>query len=52
MPATAIATNPTDRPRRPLSKGEKRNRKLLTEVGAIYDLTRVARTPSERSTPV
>lgn len=30
-----------------LSKGEKRNRKRLAEVGAVYDLTPVARTPSD-----
>jgi hypothetical protein len=30
-----------------LSKGEKRNRKRLAEVGAVYDLTPVARTPAD-----
>ena len=30
-----------------LSKGEKRNRKRMAEVGAIYDLTPVARTPGD-----
>jgi hypothetical protein len=30
-----------------LSKGEKRNRKRLAEVGAVYDLTPVARSPEE-----
>lgn len=30
-----------------LSKGEKRNRKRMAEVGAVYDLTPLARTPSD-----
>jgi hypothetical protein len=30
-----------------LSKGEKRNRKRLAEVGAVYDLTPVVRTPAD-----
>ena len=30
-----------------LSKGEKRNRKRLAEVGAVYDLTPVERTPAD-----
>ncbi len=30
-----------------LSKGEKRNRKRLAEVGAVYDLTPVARIPAD-----
>ncbi|NNN09273.1 MAG: ISKra4 family transposase [Acidimicrobiaceae bacterium] len=30
-----------------LSKGEKRNRKRLAEVGAVYDLAPVARTPAD-----
>jgi hypothetical protein len=30
-----------------LSKGEKRNRKRLAEVGAVYDLTPVPRTPAD-----
>jgi Uncharacterised protein family (UPF0236) len=34
-----------------LSKGEKRNRKRLAEVGAVYDLTPVARTPADILAP-
>ena len=30
-----------------LSKGEKRNRKRMAEVGSVYDLTPVARTPND-----
>jgi hypothetical protein len=30
-----------------LSKGEKRNRKRIAEVGAVYDLTPLARTPGD-----
>jgi len=30
-----------------LSKGEKRNRKRMAEVGAVYDLTPVPRTPAD-----
>ena len=30
-----------------LSKGEKRNRKRLAEVGAVYDLTPVPRHPTD-----
>lgn len=30
-----------------LSKGEKRNRKRLAEVGAVYDITPVPRTPAD-----
>jgi len=30
-----------------LSKGEKRNRKRMAEVGAVYDVTPVARTPTD-----
>jgi hypothetical protein len=30
-----------------LSKGEKRNRKRLAEVGAVYDITPIARTPAD-----
>ena len=30
-----------------LSKGDKRNRKRLAEVGAVYDLTPVSRTPAD-----
>ena len=30
-----------------LSKGEKRNRKRMAEVGAVYDLTPLARTPND-----
>jgi hypothetical protein len=30
-----------------LSKGEKRNRKRIAEVGAVYDITPVARTPAD-----
>ena len=30
-----------------LSKGEKRNRKPMAEVGALYDLTPLARTPAD-----
>lgn len=34
-----------------LSKGEKRNRKRLAEVGAVYDLTPAPRTAAEVMTP-
>jgi hypothetical protein len=47
-PATAKAaatTNPKLATR--LSKGEKRNRKRMAEVGAIYDTTPIARTPTD-----
>jgi hypothetical protein len=47
-PATAKAaatTNPKLATR--LSKGEKRNRKRMAEVGAIYDTTPVPRTPAD-----
>ncbi len=30
-----------------LSKGEKRNRKRMAEVGAVYDVTPIARTPAD-----
>lgn len=47
-PATAKAaasTNPKLATR--LSKGEKRNRKRMAEVGAVYDTTPVARSPAD-----
>lgn len=45
-PATAkAAAAATNKLQARLSKGEKRNRKRLAEVGAVYDLTPVARTP-------
>lgn len=47
-PATAQAaarTNPKLKTR--LSKGEKRNRKRLAEVGAVYDVTPVPRSPAD-----
>ena len=47
-PATAKAattTNPKLATR--LSKGEKRNRKRMAEVGAIYDTTPIPRTPAD-----
>jgi hypothetical protein len=47
-PATAEAaarTNPKLKTR--LSKGEKRNRKRMAEVGAVYDVTPVPRRPAD-----
>lgn len=41
--AAAATTKLTTR----LSKGEKRNRKRLAEVGAVYDLTPAPRTPAD-----
>ncbi len=47
-PATAkAAAAATDKLTCRLSKGEKRYRKRLAEVGAVYDLTPVARTPCD-----
>jgi len=47
-PATAkAAAAATNKLTCRLSKGEKRNHKRLAEVGAVYDLTPVARTPAE-----
>ncbi|MDQ3783080.1 MAG: ISKra4 family transposase [Actinomycetota bacterium] len=45
--AAAATTKLTTR----LSKGEKRNRKRLAEVGAVYDLTPVPRTATEVLAP-
>lgn len=47
-PATAkAAAGTTTKLTCRLSKGEKRNRKRLAEVGAVYDLTPVPRTPAD-----
>ncbi|MDQ6615387.1 MAG: ISKra4 family transposase [Actinomycetota bacterium] len=46
-PATARAAAATTKLDCRLSKGEKRNRKRLAEVGAVYDLTPVVRTPAD-----
>ena len=47
-PATAkAAAAATSKLQTRLSKGEKRNRKRLAEVGAVYDLTPVARSPRD-----
>ena len=47
-PATAkAAAAATNKLQCRLSKGEKRNRKRLAEVGAVYDLTPVVRTPAD-----
>jgi hypothetical protein len=47
-PATArAAAKATGKLETRLSKGEKRNRKRLAEVGAVYDLTPSPRTPSD-----
>jgi bifunctional DNA-binding transcriptional regulator/antitoxin component of YhaV-PrlF toxin-antitoxin module len=47
-PATAAkAQAATSKLETRLSKGEKRNRKRLAEVGAVYDLTPRARTPDD-----
>lgn len=47
-PATAkAAAAATNKLECRLSKGEKRNRKRLAEVGAVYDLTPVARTATD-----
>lgn len=46
-PATARAAGKaTPKLKTRLSKGEKRNRKRIAEVGAVYDVTPVARTPA------
>lgn len=45
-PATAAASGSGKLATR-LSKGEKRNRKRMAEVGAVYDLTPVPRTPDD-----
>lgn len=47
-PATAkAAAKATGKLKTRLSKGEKRNRKRVAEVGAVYDLTPFPRTPSD-----
>ena len=47
-PATAkAAKNSSNKLDARLSKGEKRNRKRMAEVGAVYDLTPVARSPAQ-----
>jgi hypothetical protein len=47
-PATAkAAKNTTAKLKTRLSKGEKRNRKRMAEVGAVYDVTPVVRTPTD-----
>ena len=45
-PATAAAAVSTKLATR-LSRGEKRNRKRMAEVGAVYDLTPVSRAPAD-----
>jgi hypothetical protein len=47
-PATAkAAAKATGKLKTRLSKGEKRNRKRMAEVGAVYDATPVARNPTD-----
>jgi len=47
-PATAKAAGKaTAKLKTRLSKGEKRNRKRMAEVGAVYDVTPVVRTPTD-----
>lgn len=47
-PHTAnAAAGATTKLQRRLSKGEKRNRKRMAEVGAVYDLTPIARTTDD-----
>ena len=47
-PATAkAAKNSSNKLASRLSKGEKRNRKRMAEVGAVYDITPMARSPAE-----
>lgn len=47
-PATAhAAAGSTPKLTTRLSKGEKRNRKRIAEVGAVYDIEPVARTPAD-----
>jgi len=47
-PATAkAASSSTAKLETRLSKGEKRNRKRMAEVGAVYDVTPVPRTPTD-----
>jgi hypothetical protein len=51
-PATATAAaSATTKLSTRLSKGEKRNRKRLAEVGAVYDADPVARTPADILAP-
>lgn len=51
-PATAkAAATASNKLQCRLSKGEKRNRKRLAEVGAVYDLTPVARGPGDVLAP-
>jgi hypothetical protein len=47
-PATAkAADDATAKLKTRLSRGEKRNRKRMAEVGAVYDVTPVVRTPAD-----
>ena len=47
-PATAkAAQNSSNKLEGRLSKGEKRNRKRMAEVGAVYDITPLARSPAQ-----
>ena len=47
-PATAkAAADATGKLKTRLSKGEKRNRKRMAEVGAVYDVTPVVRAPTD-----
>src|SRR5664280_2562267 len=47
-PATARAAAKTSpKPATRLSKGEKRNRKRMAELGAVYDAAPVVRTPAD-----
>ena len=46
-PTAKAAANATPKLAGRLSKGEKRNRKRMAEVGAVYDITPGARTPDD-----
>src|SRR5664279_3536544 len=51
-PATAkAAAKATGKLKTRLSKGEKRNRKRMAEVGAVYDVTPVVRNPIDCQVP-
>jgi hypothetical protein len=50
-PTAAKARNANHKLTGRLSKGEKRNRKRLAEVGAVYDITPAPRTPADIMAP-
>jgi hypothetical protein len=46
-PTARAAAGATTKLATRLSKGEKRNRKRMATVGAVYDITPVARSPAD-----